>query len=108
MNTFSNPMERGRVVRAKRQSAINNQGEIGVVYDKYEIAGRQGWGIIFESGGYDGFSPEDVELFVDALPIIDTNAGDYRFANVCNLSTDYDAGYFNGAFLKGHQFVKQL
>ena len=91
-------MEVGTVVTAKRECSLFNVGAKGVCYEIYTIGDRQGYSFIFENGGYDGFSPDEVEIFLEASSIVDFDVAQYNFANVLTLSKDYDNGVFNSAF----------
>ena len=54
----------GTIAIATRASGVCDVGETGVCYEVYELAGRPGYSFIFERGRYDGFSLEDVEMFL--------------------------------------------
>ena len=94
MNTFPDV---GSLVRLKVQCLGNAAGTVGVCYERYQLDDRAGFSFIFENGRYDGFSPEEVEQFLEEigyyLPI-----GNYRFINVMKLSEDFRDGVFDGAF----------
>lgn len=97
-------MDIGTLVVAKHDTAVCKTGEVGVCYEKYQLDGREGHGFIFEHGGYDGFSPEEVEQF---LTIITTEGGaltHYSFTNVGKLMQDYRDGEFTACF----QAAKEL
>lgn len=94
----------GAVVVIARASAINRANEIGVVYEHYRI-GHDGISIIFEGGGYDGFSPRDLEAFgvsrIAADEPIDTGAAKYRYRTANRLQADFQTGKFAAAFAWG-------
>lgn len=91
-------IEVGTIARAKKKSAICNVGEIGVCYEVYELSGRPGYSFIFENGGYDGFSPDDVEQFLEVTNEVISSIADYEFKNVTSLVRDYEQGRFDPAF----------
>ncbi len=92
------PIQVGTLVTAKRDSGVCKAGERGVCYEIYTLDGRPGYSFIFERGGYDGFSPEDVEVFLDVTDRACQEVADYRFTNVVRLARDFEAGCFAAAF----------
>jgi len=88
----------GSQVIAKRASGVNASGERGVCYEVYQLGGRPGYSIIFERGGYDGFSPQDVEMFLHVTGQHCPAVADYDFSNVTRLKRDFDEGRFAAAF----------
>ncbi len=87
----------GNLVFAKHSTAINHEGEHGICVGVYEIGGRAGYDIIFERGGYDGFSPDEVELILIKTGFLQQYSR-YCFTNVMQLDKDYKNGYFKDAF----------
>ena len=53
----------------------------------------------FDKGRYDGFSLEDVALFLTITGEVCTAVADYQFTNVTRLSRDVAQGRFAPAFL---------
>jgi Family of unknown function (DUF6166) len=92
------PIQLGSLVTAKRASGVCAAGERGVCYELYKLNGRPGYGILFEAGGYDGFSPDDVEMFLDVTGQVCPDVAGYRFSNVMQLDRDFRAGRFAAAF----------
>jgi hypothetical protein len=92
------PIEVGSQVIAKRASGVNTAGERGVCYEVYQLGGRPGYSIIFERGGYDGFSPDDVEMFLTVTGQHCPAVADYHFSNVLRLQRDFEEGRFAAAF----------
>jgi hypothetical protein len=84
----------GTLATAKRDSAICSVGELGVCYDIYTIGSRPGYSFIFEQGGYDGFSPEDIELFLEVTDVVFPSIASYTFENVTQLERDFHNGRF--------------
>ena len=83
---------------ATRASGVSDVGERGVSYEVYTLGGRLGYSFIFAKGRYDGFSPEDVALFLTITGEVCTAVADYQFINVTRLSRDFAQGRFAPAF----------
>ncbi len=92
------PIQVGGLVIAKRASGVCAAGERGVCYERYQLGGRPGYSIVFQRGGYDGFSPDDVELFLEVTGRVCPEVADYSFTNVTQLDRDFRAGRFAAAF----------
>lgn len=90
----------GTLVTAKRWGGVCSEGERGVCYEVYTLGNRLGYGILFEQGKYDGFSPSEVELVLEVHPVTAASIEGYQFENVGKLSQDYLAGQFKEAFQK--------
>lgn len=88
----------GSIAIAKRASGVSSVDEPGVCYEVYELEGRAGYSFIFEKGGYDGFSPQDVETFLHVTGEHSAALAGYQFKNVGRLSADHAAGLFQPAF----------
>ena len=88
----------GSLVVVKRNTAICDEGEVGVCYELYGPAEQPGYGIIFEHGGYDGFSAEEVDTFLDATGVVLPSIASYAFENVGRLKRDFRQGRFKEAF----------
>ena len=96
----------GTLCRAKRKSAICDIGEVGVCYEVYSLDNRPGYSFIFEIGGYDGFSPDEVEVFLDIIGEYQLlNESSYRFANVVALYNDFVDGQFENAFREARKLA---
>jgi len=96
-------MRVGTIVTIERASAINKAGERGVVYEDY----GSGVSIIFESGGYDGFSLDDLQVFgVKEVGVCSLLSG-YNFTNVMRLSEDFSRGLFKPGFNYGKPGPRQ-
>jgi hypothetical protein len=88
----------GSIVIAKRATAICDVGERGVCYEEYTLGDRPGWSFIFESGRYDGFSPEEVNWMLEVTGEVCVEVTDYEFKSVIRLSEDFRRGRFAAAF----------
>jgi hypothetical protein len=87
----------GTTVVAKRETGICTEGERGVCYEMYTLDGRPGYSFIFERGGYDGFSPSEVEAMLEVTGHC-AEVSTYAFTNVQRLCHDFQAGRFDAAF----------
>jgi hypothetical protein len=76
----------GSIAITKRGCSEWSVNEAGVCYEVYEREGRAGYGF-FEKGGYDGFSPEDVERFLHITGERSAVLADYQFTDVGRLLT---------------------
>ena len=88
----------GSLAIATRTSGVCDRGERGVCYEVCALGGRPGYSFIFEQGRYDGFSPEDVALFLTITGEACAAVADYTFTNVTRLSRDFAHGRFAAAF----------
>lgn len=80
---------------AKAGCGLWSAGEPGLVVEAYQLEGRPGWTLLFKRGGYDGFSPEDMERFVVKEGSVDAKAAGYVFESVGKLDRDWRAGRFD-------------
>jgi hypothetical protein len=88
----------GSLATAKRDSAICSVGEMGVCYEVYTLGDRPGYSFIFEKGSYDGFSPDNIELFLEVTDVVFQSIANYQIENVAQLERDYHNGRFSEAF----------
>lgn len=88
----------GSLVIAKRATSICNAGERGVCYEEYTLENRPGWSFIFESGRYDGFSPDEVDFVLNVTGEICPEIVDYEFRSVSFLTNDFRRGRFACVF----------
>ena len=88
----------GSLVVAKKASGVCDRGERGAVYETYELGKRPGWSVIFQSGRHDGFSPCDVDFFLDVTGEVSEELTGYTFENVTRLAADFGRGRFAPAF----------
>ena len=88
----------GSIVLSRQCNAVCQIGESGVCYEQYTIGNRPGWSIIFRDGGYDGFSPDEVNRFLYITGEISNSVSRYQFQNVRKLIRDYNCGLFTMAF----------
>jgi hypothetical protein len=96
--TTEHNLQVGSIVTAKRATAVCGVGERGVCYEVYELGGRPGWSFIFERGGYDGFSPADVDMILEVTGAACPDVAQYQFKNVWRLCRDFQQGRFAAAF----------
>ena len=90
----------GTLAVAKRGSGVCKEGEVGVCYEVYELEGRPGYSFIFERGRFDGFSPRDVEMFLEPLGAVVPSVAGYSFSDVNRLVADYRRGCFAEALAR--------
>lgn len=88
----------GSIVVAKCETAVCFRGELGVCYQTYELEGRPGYSVIFETGRYRGFSPEDVESTLILTGRVCESVRGYEFTSVSQLAADFRARRFAAAF----------
>jgi len=98
MTTPLPPIQIGTVAIATRASGVCDVGEVGVRYEVYTLGNHPGYSFIFERGRYDGFSPEDVEMFLSVTHTVCDKVADYQFTNVTRLLRDFCLGRFVAAF----------
>jgi len=91
----------GSVVVAKKATGACDAGEVGVVYQEYRLRERAHWGIIFESGRYDGFNASEVERYLTVGGEVCEPLAGYTFANARCLAEDFELGVFAPAFSAG-------
>ena len=103
MNSSIPNIQVGTIAIATRASGVCDVGETGVCYEVYELARRPGYSFIFESGRHDGFSPEDVEMFLHVTHKVAPGVASYEFRNVTRLMRDFQEGRFADAFPPDHR-----
>ena len=91
---MSIPIKVGTTCKVKSAMLNTMPGTKGVCYDVSSVGDRPSYGFIFEDGFYDGFSPDDLELFLELCGEADL---EYEFRNVMLLSSDFDNGKFKEA-----------
>ena len=84
----------GTLAVAKRSSGVCKEGEVGVCYEVYELEGRPGYSFIFERGRFDGFSPRDVEMFLEPLGVVVPSVAGYSFPTLTAWSPTTAGGRF--------------
>jgi hypothetical protein len=91
----------GSRVRARQTSAVCDAGEAGVVYEVYARGdGSEGISVIFASGRYDGFSPAEIERFLEVSNEIVPGVAGYAFRSALALERDFAAGVFDAALAR--------
>jgi len=87
----------GMKVILKRRMLGENVGAIGYVFNEYpdfDDPEKLGVQVIFEKGGFDGFSVEEQNLYLE-FKEIDARYSGYKFVNVSCVIIDYRNGYWN-------------
>ena len=92
---FVGNIQVGTFAVATKDTAICRTGKLGVCYGVYQLGNQPGYSFIFERGGYDGFSPQDVELFLEVTEVVFKSIKTYRFTDVGRLLKDFLAGRFS-------------
>ena len=92
------PIQVGTLALATRASGVCDVGERGVCDEVSTLGGRPGYSFLFEQGRYDGFSSEDVEMFLTVTDTVCPTVADYQFINVTRLLRDFRLGRFADAF----------
>jgi hypothetical protein len=98
MTTATPAIQVGSLAIATRASGVCDVGERGVCDEVYARGGRPGYSFLFEQGRSDGFSTEDVALFLTIIGEVCTAVADYPFINMTRLSRDVAQGRFAPAF----------
>ena len=101
----------GSVVRLRVPCLGNPKGALGVCYEEYQLNGRSGYSFVFENGNFNGFSGKDDEYYgAETVKFFEVvgyapKLSDYEFTDVMRLSTDFEAGVFDGP-LKYQDFIE--
>lgn len=90
-------MEVGTIVLLKTPMLGEQLHSIGVVFNKYD----DGVQIIFENGGYDGFSDSEQKDFLMEKGL-DEKTSTYQFKNIFQMERDYEAHTWDHAFNNRH------
>lgn len=91
----------GSIAVATRECAVFAFGEAGVCYEVYPRSGGElGWSFIFERGGFDGFSAEDVALCLHLTGEVAPELAGYAFEGVGRLREDWRREHFALAFAR--------
>lgn len=88
----------GARVYALADTAVCSAHEPGVVYDAYEFGAHAGRSVIFEKGGYDGFSTDELQRFLIPEGSTDPKAASYVFQSAGRLARDHSLGVFSFIF----------
>lgn len=112
LREFMGSLDKARIIRAyesiasgtlvlmARESGVNKAGEVGVVYEVYDRGeGLPGISIIFENGGYCGYSFPDWALLGGV--VLGSTQMEYDFTTVGDLVADYHSGAFDELMLAG-------
>jgi hypothetical protein len=98
MTTATPAIQVGSLAITTRASGVCDVGERGVCYEVYALGGRPGFSFLFEQGRYDGFSPEDVAMFLRITGEVCAAMADYQCTNVTRLQRDWAQARFAAAF----------
>ena len=93
----------GSVAFTRRLSSLWKKGERGVCYETYRIGERPGYSFIFEGGGYDGFSEDDLSSWLALTEEVAPSVMGFQFRNVMHLSGAYEAGWFYEALKRSQE-----
>ena len=88
----------GSLALATRASGVCDIGERGVCDEVDALDGRPGFSFLFAQGRYDGFSPEDVAMFLRITGEVCAAVADSQFINVVRLTRDWAQGRCAAAF----------
>ena len=83
----------GDVVILKTPMLGEDIHAVGVVFHNY----GSGVQVIFEKGGYDGFSNEEQDMFLIRRGY-DEQSGLYHFKNVMSTTIDFESGFWDHIF----------
>lgn len=86
----------GQEVRLKREmlgESVGSKGYVYEVYEDFDDSDLNAVSIIFEKGGYDGFSASDQEEFLE-IGRVDQRYTMYQFKNVNQVQRDFNNGYW--------------
>lgn len=86
----------GQIVYLNREmlgEPVGSKGFVYEVYQDFEDHNLNAVSIIFQNGGYDGFSFEDQKLFLE-VGRVDPRYSTYEFKNVNQVWKDYRDGYW--------------
>ena len=98
MTTATPAIQVGSLTIATRASGVCDVGERGVCDEVYTLGGRLGYSFLFAQGRSDGFSPEDVALFLTITGEVCAAVAAYQFTTVTRLQRDWVQGRFAAAF----------
>jgi hypothetical protein len=88
----------GSLAIATRASGVCDVGERGVCDEVDTRGGRPGFSFLFAQGRYDGFSPEDVAMFLRITGEVCAAVADDQCINVVRLTRDWAQGRCAAAF----------
>ncbi len=66
--------------------------------EAYRLNHRLGWSFVFEKGGYDGFSPDDVKDMLEVTGVACQEVTGYHFRNAVQVTRDFEQERFSAAF----------
>jgi len=92
MTTATPAIQVGSLAIAPRASGVCDVGERGVCDEVYALGGRPGYSFLFAQGRYDGFSPEDVALFLTIIGGVCAAVAEYQ----CTIETPRQRDWAQG------------
>ena len=98
MTTGTPAIQVGSLAIATRASGVCDVGERGVCYEVCARGGRPGYSFLFAQGRSDGFSPEDVALFLTILGEVCAAVADDQCTTVTRLQRDWAQSRCAAAF----------
>lgn len=75
--------------------SIADEGQRGIVFMVEQQVKQEIYGVVFERGGYDWFSPDAVDRYLVATGLIASGAAAYRYRSAALLQADFENGVFN-------------
>lgn len=82
------------VVATTAVGSIAEEGVRGVVFDVQDDGTREVYGVLFESGLWDWFPPDYVDIYMADIGVIDAGASGYQYTSEEALQADFEGGRF--------------
>jgi len=73
---------------------VGSMGFVFTTYPDFDDSSKEGVQVIFSGGGYDGFSQEEQELYLQDMGV-DPRYSQYNFRNVNWVYADWRKKYWN-------------
>lgn len=74
--------------------SIAEEGMRGIVFEVQNRGHEEVYGVIFENGLWDWFSPDYVDMYLASTGLIPPGVDDYRYRDEVHLQHDYATGIF--------------
>ena len=75
--------------------SVAAEGQRGIVFHVIECDRQESYGVVFETGEHDWFSPDAVDRHLVATGLIAAGAAAYRYRTAAALRADVKAGVFD-------------